>query len=643
MANTKKRKKHPTAGDVSEPSKSDGSQQPTGHSHAIRESIESIVIAFVLAFLFRTFEAEAFIIPTGSMSPSLLGQHKDVNCTQCGHRFRVTASSEDPEEAARRGGDPRNYQVVGGVCPMCRYTMPFQAAGLPPRITSQFMEEEVDDHRTYPGDRILVNKYGFGFEDPARWDVVVFKFPGNGDMNYIKRLVGLSNEELQVYQGDVFTRPLDDPDAPFVIERKPPDKVAAMLQLVHDSDHEAASLHDAGWPLRWAATTPDGWQSEVRRDGAALQQEFSIRGDRGKIAWLRYRHLIPDHDVWQAVKLAAAGLQPAEEVRDLLQGRARPELITDFNPYNARILRGMLAPPRSQWRTPGNNLGVNWVGDLAVACDVEVEKAQGELMLDVVEAGYHFRCTIDLSTGAATLGIVDGRTGKPLDFSAMAATPVSQAGSYTLRFANVDDQLLLWVDGRSIEFDVQHYDPDQLLGGRSDMIPWASEDDDGDQGDLSPVGIGALNADLNVSRLQVFRDIYYIATSDKNSGAEQRSIDYPSPSLVDPDRRLERIRDPRDLFAVPENWERFRYRRKARFEIGQDQYFVMGDNSPESKDCRLWREGDFTTGIPGGAYLDRRLLIGKAVCVFWPHSWGGVPGLQRLPGWPNFGDMRLVR
>ena len=35
---------------------------------AIRETIESIVVAFVLAFLFRTFEAEAFVIPTGSMS-----------------------------------------------------------------------------------------------------------------------------------------------------------------------------------------------------------------------------------------------------------------------------------------------------------------------------------------------------------------------------------------------------------------------------------------------------------------------------------------------------------------------------------------------------------------------------------------------
>jgi signal peptidase I len=70
---------------------------------------------------------------------------------------------------------------------------------------------------------------------------------------------------------------------------------------------------------------------------------------------------------------------------------------------------------------------------------------------------------------------------------------------------------------------------------------------------------------------------------------------------------------------------------------------VLGDNSPESKDCRLWMMGDARSGVPGGPYLDRRLLIGKAVCVFWPHSWGSIPGLPMLPGWPNFGDMRLVR
>ena len=60
---------------------------------------------------------------------------------------------------------------------------------------------------SYNGDRILVNKYLYSFADPKRWDVVVFKFPGDAKVNYIKRLVvGLPGEKLRIYQGDVYPR-----------------------------------------------------------------------------------------------------------------------------------------------------------------------------------------------------------------------------------------------------------------------------------------------------------------------------------------------------------------------------------------------------------------------------------------------------
>src|SRR5258707_14676185 len=69
-----------------------------------RETVESIVVAFVLAFLFRTFEAEAFVIPTGSMAPTLYGQHRDVHCKKFGTRFAVGASGAVDGAAVVRGG-----------------------------------------------------------------------------------------------------------------------------------------------------------------------------------------------------------------------------------------------------------------------------------------------------------------------------------------------------------------------------------------------------------------------------------------------------------------------------------------------------------------------------------------------------------
>ena len=146
-----------------------------GISHAVRETIESIVIAFVLAFLFRTFEAEAFVIPTGSMSPALQGQHKDVDCNECGYRFRTTASSEGEDREARiaqlsRGGlslmqrdslkrSIAGLEILGGLCPMCRQVMAFRS-DLPPGVEPFVNLATADEgHTSYPGDRVLVNKF----------------------------------------------------------------------------------------------------------------------------------------------------------------------------------------------------------------------------------------------------------------------------------------------------------------------------------------------------------------------------------------------------------------------------------------------------------------------------------------------------
>src|SRR6185436_7890632 len=113
---------------------------PTTWARTIRETVESIVLALILAFLFRTFEAEAFVIPTGSMAPTLQGRHKDVVCPQCGYAYRANASSEADEDVQamqERLGDPKltdreragyrtgiqNKEVVAVTCPLCHYLL----------------------------------------------------------------------------------------------------------------------------------------------------------------------------------------------------------------------------------------------------------------------------------------------------------------------------------------------------------------------------------------------------------------------------------------------------------------------------------------------------------------------------------------
>src|SRR5688572_14629572 len=80
-----------------------------------RETVESIAMAVILALLFRGFVAEAFVIPTGSMAPTLQGRHKDVWCPKCGIEYQTSASDERSPTGANTGA-----HVTTTTCPICQ-------------------------------------------------------------------------------------------------------------------------------------------------------------------------------------------------------------------------------------------------------------------------------------------------------------------------------------------------------------------------------------------------------------------------------------------------------------------------------------------------------------------------------------------
>lgn len=56
-----------------------------------------------------------------------------------------------------------------------------------------------------PNDYILVNEFIYRFSEPQRGDIIVFKPPNRKNApDYIKRVVGLGNETLEVKDGTVF-------------------------------------------------------------------------------------------------------------------------------------------------------------------------------------------------------------------------------------------------------------------------------------------------------------------------------------------------------------------------------------------------------------------------------------------------------
>lgn len=655
MSRTKKQKRTLKRTEAPAPdkrAKADGSAKPKHGGQATRETIESLVIAFVLAFLFRTFQAEAFVIPTGSMAPTLMGRHKDVDCAACGLRYRVNDSEMKPEDARRLAEEGhsspaemyRRSQTLAGECPNCRLVMPYQPIPGAPGTAS------IDPLPSYSGDRLLVNKYIYSFTDPERWDVVVFKYPGNAHDNYIKRLVGLPNEKLQIMHGDLFVGPLDsDGDAPYEITRKPPDKIMAMRQLVHDTDHDPAALWQSGYPLRWASDD-DGaaaWETTAEADGAVVDQRYRVEAGQSP-SWLRYRHIPPEHSDWARVQRR----DPSGPIEPT------PQLVTDFNAYNTQVngfspagmdpqSREIVAP----YVRPEDE-GLHWTGDLLLEAELDVASDEGTLLLELVEAGRRFRCAIDVSTGEAQL--TTAAFGDEAEFTPLGGaveTDIIGPGDYRVRFANVDDQLLLWVDDELVDLAPEaRYDADELFGGRATMRPRTSADQ---PGDLSPAAVGAEGLELEVSRLAVWRDIYYIADKRLKPTDNHGVVsDFPATlreqaggarvAVMDTDRGLVRLSD---LRSQPELWDLFTARRTQEFELTDDQFFVLGDNSAESADCRLWTAGNGASdGKPGGPYLERSLLIGKAAFVYWPHALRRVPGTGiPIRFFPNFWDMRIVR
>jgi signal peptidase I len=575
--------------------KADAAEKPKGPSDPIlanRETVESVIVAVILALLFRAFVAEAFVIPTGSMAPTLMGRHVDVWCDECGYHYEGGASAERTREDKVTGVVAANAR-----CPNCGYRKDLDH--------SWYLSNEW----SFSGDRIIVSKYAYEMGDPQRWDVIVFKFPGEAQTNYIKRLIGLPGEIVRIHGGNIYTKRSEEEN--FSIARKPDAKLLALLQIVHDSDYPAATLQKSGWPARWQAhSQQDAWKSDE------LGQQHSLTATEGDTL-LRYHHVDPNEDDWN---FALDG-QPPRILPDW-PGR----LISDFYAYNCT----QLAREDSDPSFSDDAFGQYWVDDLALECEVELGEATGEVVLDLVRGGAHYTCRIDAKTGQATLA-ARGATGTAIAFSdgqkhVVADTAVKGAGKHRLRMSNVDHEVRLWVDGWRVNFDgPTAYDSEPLI----------DPDVRSADGDRAPIGVGGNNQAMTVRHLRVLRDKYYVACR------ETMRYDHVDEYQYRPGTEGERSSVRQEityLLANPEDprlMDLLQSRRHQDFTLGEDHFLPLGDNSPASADGRYWPDRN----IPGwdGPYVERNLLVGKALFIYWPHAWNWPPLL------PNFRKMQPIR
>lgn len=349
------------------------------------DTLQSLTIAFALAMAVRSFVTEGFVIPTGSMAPTLLGKHVNWTSPETGFEFPFD-------------------------------TMPLYEAGAPqpptltdPMLTTTFglypMNKSDLARRELHGDRVLVLKALYSFVEPKRWDVVVFKNPPDpvGEtQNYIKRLVGLPNEQVLLVDGDVWTAPLGAGLDEFRIQRKPEYVQRAVWQPVHDSDFEPID--------------PKALVSNSR--GRFSYQGPPWVGNGWEMAGRAYRHQgdAPTKLVWDTRRLP----------------------INDFASYN--ILRV---------RLPGVGLFFP-VSDLRVAAAIEAaDPASLSTELALTARSHLFTWTI--GQGKATLAIRHMESGENVGQPLTVDLELPPAGrACDLEFWHVDQRMSLWLNGREV-------------------------------------------------------------------------------------------------------------------------------------------------------------------------------------------------
>jgi signal peptidase I len=516
-------------------------QEKKDRAAEVANTFEWLITAFILAFVFRAFVMEAFRIPTGSMADTLMGAHFEVRCPQCGYRYEYGFAPEN---------NPAYYRLHLGPDELPPGPVP---TDLPTRCPSCGYYSTQIPLFVCNGDRILVLKCIYQFAAPRRWDVVVFKNPTTPTENYIKRLVGLPGEKIEIIDGDVYINGQ--------IARKPPQVQEELWMPVCDFDYQPVDPnHGTFNGKRW---TP----------------AFDLAASAWRVSRDNPTRLVLD--------------SPPDQSSTLTYGSASANDFRVVYAYNRIDMIHYAAT----------------CSDLMVRFDAQADSRAGRVGVTLSKYGVDYRAWWDL-TGRMVLARVDGDKETVLD---SRLTDAPKAGQFArFNFANVDHQLLFEVNGDRLQVDLGS-SPTALR--RADVPPRAEI-----------FGAGT----LALAHIGVFRDIYYTNTS-----SEKRATEGHPP-----------------------------------FQLQKDEFFVLGDNSPNSWDARCWdRPPVATKGTepPRAGVVPRYYLVGKAMFVYWPsgfefpwptalkdfalrsHSDNPQNGPANILHWmtslrwiPNFGRMRFI-
>jgi len=533
----------------------------------VANTFEWLITAFILAFVFRAFIMEAFRIPTGSMANTLKGAHFRLCCEQCGYKYS-------------HGFSPERYRMPTDTipsvsvelphtrCPSCGYEQGNN------RFTRKMMP-------VANGDRILVLKCIYQLIEPKRWDIIVFKNPLDPTENYIKRLIGLPEETIEIIDGDVYTNGQ--------ISRKPPKVQQQLWTPVYDHDYQ---------PVRPREGSFNGhpWRQPLKNDTGS-------------------KWIIDNKDSPTLARLDGS----TEQINTLI-----------YNTPNGKDFRAMYSYNDLDFRREED---MPECSDLMVRFYVESGKSDGNIGITLRKYQTNYSAWISSTREINNLGIrtksrsaisrgetsemVIAKVGPDKQLMELKRKPIlpPAVNKPTLvKFANIDHLLIFEFGSENLTYDLGT-GPEDAGPRQTDAEPW-----------VKIFGAGK----LTLSHIAISRDIHYTEEKTANNDDTGRATE-----------------------GNP-------------FTLAKDEFFVLGDNSPNSEDGRWWdNKGVANNGLSyRKGTVPRDYLVGKALFVYWPSGFAfpwpvglktylsnksrrNLPmrimyGITSLRWIPNVGQMRFI-
>lgn len=199
---------------------------------AWRENIEVIVVAVAVAMAFRAYFIQPFKIPTSSMFPTLHGikyNHSPTTPSLFDHwplklgKWMLFGEWYSELRAAQTGPTRLVQDRQGRQFILVNQAQHEIFPGMKLEITpgqSVYQGQLLASGIRTAGDHIFVNRLIWHFRQPRRGEIMVFKTTGithpqiKKNEHYVKRMVGLPNESLQIVPPDLMIngQPVEQPD-----------------------------------------------------------------------------------------------------------------------------------------------------------------------------------------------------------------------------------------------------------------------------------------------------------------------------------------------------------------------------------------------------------------------------------------------